>query len=99
MDTKILEYCALDGACTFEIRDAIWPDLSKQGYMPAYKMTIDILEPLMFMMSRGIKVDFTALESTKQDIQKEIKSAQEELNKRVGRELNPLSPKQVQAYF
>ncbi len=99
MDPKVLEYCALDSACTFEVRNSIWDDLQKQGYAPAYKMTIDILEPLMFIMTRGIRVDFAALEETKRDIQKEMTNAQTELNKRVGRELNPLSPKQVQSYF
>src|SRR5258708_16089254 len=98
MDTKMLEYCATDSACTFEIRNSIWADLHKQGYDKAYALTIDVFEPLMFMMTRGIKVDFDALEVTKRDILKEITDATAELHRRVGRELNPLSPKQVQAY-
>lgn len=99
MDNKVLEYCALDGACTFEIRNAIWDDIAKQGYLPTYKMTIDVFEPLLFMMTRGIKVDAAEMEHTKRDIQQKIKDSQDDLNKRVGRELNPFSPKQVQAYF
>lgn len=99
MDTKMLMYGALDGACTFEIRDAIWDDLRSQGYGPAYDLTIAVFEPLLFMMTRGIKVDFAALDITKRDIIAAQKAAEVELNERVGREINALSPKQIQQYF
>lgn len=99
MDSKMLEYCGLDSSCTFEIRNAIWNDVVNDGYMPAYKLTIDMFEPLIFMMTRGIKVDFDQLEITKRDIIKQRAAAEEELNKLAGRQLNALSPKQVQTYF
>ena len=98
-DEKMLTYNALDAACTMEIHDAFWQSLIDEGYGPTYEMTIKTFDPLLFMMTRGIKVDKVALEDTKRDITAAIKEASEELNRLAGRELNPLSPKQVQGYF
>ena len=98
-DDKLYVYNALDSACTFECRDAFWSDLATEGFRPAYDMTIRLLEPLMFMMTRGVRVDHSALEDTKRDIMKARDAALLELHRIVGFELNPASPKQVQNYF
>ena len=98
-DDKLFVYNALDGACTFEIRDAIWDDIKADGYGWTYAATIRLFEPLIFMMTRGIKINHEALAETKQDIQAASAAAQAELNKLAGRELNAQSPKQVQTYF
>lgn len=95
---EFLTYNGLDSACTMEIHDSIWEDLTPD-FEPAYRMTLDLLEPLMFMMTRGIKVNFTELEATKVDILQQAKDRQEELNKLAGRELNVSSPKQMQQFF
>lgn len=97
-DLNFLTYNATDAACTLEIQQSIWDDLAPD-YKPAYDMTLDLLEPLMFMMTRGIKVDFAALEETKVDIVQQAKEKQEELNRLAGRELNVNSSKQMQQYF
>ncbi len=94
----MLKYNSLDAACTLEIRNAIWQDLYHE-YMPTYQMTVDLFEPLMFMQSRGIKVNMEALQQTKTEILKSAAEKQEELNRLVGRELNVNSNKQCQAYF
>ena len=94
----MLEYNIIDAACTLEIHDHIWPDL-KQGFEPAYQMTVDLFPVLSFMMTRGIKVNLEALESTKQDILTTAATKQEELNQLCGRELNVNSPQQCQQYF
>lgn len=99
MDDKLFVYNALDCACTFEVRNSIWPDLRAEGYGWAYDATINLFEPLLFMMTRGIKVDHEALKETQRDILEDRDEAQEELNRIVGRELNANSPKQVQQYF
>jgi DNA polymerase I-like protein with 3'-5' exonuclease and polymerase domains len=99
MDSNFLTYNALDSACTLEVHNAIWPELSAEGFWPAYNSTIDLFEPLMFMMTRGILVDHAQLEATKQDIQKTAAAAQQELNKLCGRDLNVNSPKDCQKYF
>lgn len=67
--------------------------------MPAYDMTMRLFEPLMFMMTRGIRVDLSLMEETKRDIQISADDKQQELNKLCGRELNVNSPKDCQSYF
>lgn len=99
IDNKLYTYNATDSACTFEIRNAFWDDIKAEGFDPAYNMTIRLFEPLIFMMTRGIRIDRGALEETKRDIVKARALALEELHKIVGFELNPASPKQVQQYF
>ena len=96
---SFLTYNALDAACTTEARDAFWDDLAQDGYQPAYDMTVALYEPLMFMQTRGIKVNFEELTATKVDILASAASKQEELNKLCGRELNVNSSKDCQAYF
>jgi len=99
LDNNLYVYNALDSACTFEIRDAIWDDLAAEGFRPAYDMTLRLFEPIMFMMTRGIKIDRAALEDTKRDITAAREAALVDLHRIVGFELNPASPKQVQHYF
>lgn len=98
MNSDFLRYNATDAACTLEVHDAIWPDL-KGGYDPAYQMTVDLFEPLMFMQSRGLRVNLTALEVTKREVLQSAANKQDELNKLCGRELNVNSSKDCQTYF
>lgn len=99
MNADFLVYNALDSACTIECHNAFWPDLSPHGFKPAYDMTVDLLSALMFMMTRGVKVNHEALNSTKQDVLKSAAEKQDELNKLCGRELNVNSSKDCQTYF
>lgn len=99
MDFNLLTYNALDGACTVEVADQVFPDLRNGGFYPAYERTARIFEPLIFIMTRGIKVDFDALRATKNNIELDIAAKQETLNKMCGRALNVASPKDCQKYF
>jgi len=81
MNADFLVYNALDSACTIECHNNFWPDLQPHGFMPAYDMTIALLPALMFMQTRGIKVNHTELEITKRDVLKSAAEKQDELNK------------------
>src|SRR3990167_7268813 len=98
MNRDFLTYNALDSALTLECHNAFWADLA-QGFGPAYAMTVDLLEPLIFMQTRGIKVNREAMDSTKVEILRSVDEKQEELNKLCGRELNVNSPKDCRTYF
>lgn len=93
-----LHYNSLDVVCTLEVHNKFWHDL-REGFEPAYEMTVALYEPLMFMMTRGIKVDLSKMEETKREIQASIQTKQEQLNTLCGRTLNVNSPKDCQAYF
>ena len=99
VDTRLLHYNALDSACTQEIWNAIYPEIDKYSYRWAYDFTMSLFEPLIFMQTKGIKVNFDALEDTKKDIIAAQENAQKELNKICGFELNANSPKQVANYL
>lgn len=98
MDAKMLEYNALDSACTLQCKEAFWADLA-DGFYPAYNSTLDLFPVLMFLQTRGIKVDMSALIATRDEIVKTAASKQEELNELVGHEINVNSSKQMQQYF
>ena len=99
MNSDFLTYNALDSACTVECHNKFWSDIQPHGFQPAYEMTTDLLPVLMFMQTRGIKVDFDGLNATKVDVLKSAAEKQEELNRLCGRELNVNSPKDCQTYF
>ncbi len=98
MDEKFLKYSALDAACTLEVHDGFWDDLSPT-FQAANDMTMNILPVLMFMQTRGIKVNRDALSETKVDVLNSAAEKQEELDGLCGRPLNVNSPKDCQAYF
>lgn len=99
IDYKLLHYNALDCACTLEAFNGFKDEIDQHGYRWAYDFTMKLYEPLMFMQTRGIKVNFDALEETKKDITAERERLQEELNQLCGFELNVNSPKQCATYF
>jgi DNA polymerase-1 len=98
MDANFLTYSALDAACTLEIHDAFWDDLSPT-FVSANSMTMNILPVLMFMQTRGIKINRVALEETKKEVLQSAAEKQRELNQLCGMELNVNSPKACQDYF
>ena len=98
MDNSFLEYNALDAACTLECHGAFWDEL-QEGYRPAYDMTVALLPPLIFMMTRGILINSDLMEETKTEILKTSAEKQLELDELCGRHLNVNSPKDCQKYF
>jgi DNA polymerase-1 len=98
MDETFLRYNALDSACMVQIHDAIWPEL-QSDFQTTYDMTIDLMEVLTFMQTRGMRVSHDLLNQTKKDVLASTAVKQEELNKLVGRELNVNSSKDCATYF
>lgn len=99
LDYNTLKYNALDCACTAQVWPHIVKDIDPHGYRWAYDFTMSLYPPLMFMQTRGVKVNFAALEVTKQRILEKRDEYQEELNRLAGHDLNANSPKQVAQYF
>ena len=97
MDGNFLRYSALDAACTLEVDNGFWDDMGE--FRAANDMTMNILPVLMFMQTRGIKINKAALDETKVDVLQSAAEKQEELNGLCGRAINVNSPKDCQAYF
>lgn len=98
VDTNFKEYGALDAACTLEIHNGFWSDLAPT-FRPAYDRTLNIFPVLMFMQTRGVKVNKANLDETKLEIREDEKLKQKELDELCGQHLNVASSKQCQDYF
>ena len=97
MSADFLRYAALDAACTKEIHDGFWRNLGH--FQTAVDLTMKLFPVLMFMQTRGIKVNKEALASTRVDVTADIKTKQEELDLLCGRALNVNSSQDCQRYF
>lgn len=97
MDRDFQTYGALDAACTLEIHNGFFHELGQ--FQPAYDMTVQLFPVLMYMQTRGVKVNKVNLDQTKLDILAEQAAKQKELDELCGRSLNVDSPKQCQDYF
>ena len=97
MNDDFLHYNALDAACTLEAHNGFWIDLG--DYQRTYDLTAALLPPLMFMMTKGIRVDHDAISISRAEVRERIDSAQVELDSMCGRHLNVNSPKDCQKYF
>lgn len=97
VDTNFKEYGALDAACTLEIRNGFWDDMDI--FRNAYDRTVSLFPALMYMQTRGVKVNKTNLDETKLEILADEKSKQAELDELCGRHLNVASSAQCQDYF
>ncbi len=96
---KFREYNANDGIATYLSYKILKQDIANDGYQEIYDFTIRLLEPLIYMMVRGIKADHIKLGEARGLAETQITEKMVELTKRCGRELNPNSPKDCQNYF
>ena len=67
--------------------------------MNIYKNQTMLVEPLVYMMERGLKVDVKKMEAANRDYEDKIEEAQIQLNELAGRPLNANSHKQLKEYF
>lgn len=97
---RFWRYNATDSAVVLEDWQAIEPDLwTHPGFIRTYRMTMDVVEPCLYLMSRGIRIDTERLQETKERIRQELAAKQAELKETLGFTLNPDSPKQCTAHF
>lgn len=91
-------YNALDSLVSYDIWEAILPELEK-GYMEAYQQTVDMFPALIYMMTRGFKVNQDSLKETKKRVESKLDIAMKKLKECAEWEFNPASPKQCIEYF
>ena len=73
--------------------------LRKQGNLDTYERQRLLIEPLIYMSERGIKVDVQGMLDYKNEQQCTLDSLAEKLNIEVGYEINYNSPQQLMNYF
>jgi len=73
--------------------------LEKQGNTETYERQRLLIEPLIYMSERGIKIDVEGMEKYKKEQQSTLDDLAWKLNQEVGHEINYNSPKQLADYF
>ena len=96
---RLWTYNGTDSMVTAEAFPKQWEMLRNQGNLETYKRQVALIEPLAYMMERGIKVDLPGIIKLSGELDKEIEDLTRQLHAVVGFPLNPNSPKQLIAYF
>lgn len=92
-------YNGKDACVALESWYVLAQEMTDDGYWDTYNMTVQMMNPLMFMAIKGIGVDHEELAKTKERVSKKIDELEAELNNVADYPFNPNSPKQVKAYF
>ena len=96
---KHWEYNCKDTIATASAYPSQIIQLEQLGNIDTYKRQELLIEPLLFMTHRGIKVNVSKLEMAKESVEKELSQLTEKLFKMCGQELNIKSPPQMMEYF
>lgn len=89
-------YNALDAAVTREIRDVQEREIADFGVGATFDHEMSLVEPLMSMTRRGIKIDTTVRDQLHKQYDEQIERLQAFLDGSVGSSINVKSSKQVQ---
>jgi uracil-DNA glycosylase family 4 len=92
-------YNAKDSAVVLEILPKIEADLEKLQNTETYDWQRRLIEVLVYMQSRGVKVDYLGMEKASKEAGAKIENLTSLLHAITGVAINPNSPKQVQSYF
>ena len=93
-DETLWTYNAKDAAVTYEIYMKMKEELVSTGAKQTYDFTMELLEPLIFMMLRGVRVDKEVQRMHLQHQQDKINNLLSSIKEKFG-DINPFSPKQV----
>lgn len=73
--------------------------LKDQENLETYDRQRKLIEPLIYMSERGIKVDVEGMAKYREEQQSQLDELCEKLNSEVGYEINPNSPQQLKKFF
>ncbi|CAB4165438.1 PolA DNA polymerase I - 3'-5' exonuclease and polymerase domains [uncultured Caudovirales phage] len=88
-------YNALDCVATWEVRDGQEKDLTDFGTVPVLEHSMSMVEPLMSMTRKGIRVDTTLRAQMKAEYEAQIANLQAFLDLGAGRPVNVSSSKDI----
>jgi DNA polymerase-1 len=96
---KFWAYNATDANICDEALPKQMEEIERLQNVDIYKNQIALIEPLVYMMERGLKVDVQKMEVANRDYEAKIIEAQRQLEQLAGHPLNANSPKQLKDYF
>jgi uracil-DNA glycosylase family 4 len=92
-------YNAKDSAVCSEAMPKIKADLERLGNLEVYETQTQLIEPLMYMSARGMKVNVEARDKEAKESEERIKELEQQLWSITSIKLNHASPKQLCEYF
>jgi DNA polymerase-1 len=92
-------YNAMDSVACAEAYPRQTTQLIKQKNIATYNRQRLLIEPLAFMMERGIRIDVEGMKAEYDSAGERLLQLEDELNTLAGRPLNAKSPKQLAQYF
>lgn len=92
-------YSNIDSLVTYDVWQELKAEPTRSELQPWYDLTMKLQEPCLFMMTNGLQIDVAKLHRERERVDRALENALEKLHSEVGFALNPLSPKQCQAYF
>lgn len=96
---RLWNYNGTDACVCAESFPKQYTELRRQGNLETYQRQVKLIEPLVFMMERGIRADMEGIRKKAQELDDEITDLTRQLHAIVGWELNVDSPKQMQRFF
>jgi DNA polymerase-1 len=96
---QLWAYNATDSLMCQEAFPKQLEELHKLHTYEAYDRQRKLIEPLTYMMERGLRVDIEKFRKRRQELDIEIETIKEELDKVAGQPLNANSPVQLAKYF
>jgi len=96
---RLWRYNATDSLICSEAHPKQMLDIIAQGNELTYERQRRLIEPLVFMMEKGIRVDTLGMRRAYVDMMDEVGVLRDRLDLMAGQPLNPNSYKQLQEYF
>lgn len=89
------EYNARDAAVTLECSHSLKSEIQECGAKDTFDFSMRLLEPLLYMMLKGIRVDQNAIKTHRTLYDQKIQELEAKFKSKFG-DVNPRSPKQMQ---
>lgn len=96
---QLWEYNCKDVLATRKAWPNLLEELEIQRNVPTYTRQANLIEPLLFMQQRGIRVDVAGLASAHESVSRALDDMSEQLKSMCGFDINPQSPAQLKEYF
>jgi DNA polymerase I len=93
------EYNCKDAAVTLESWQVLSKELDEKQMTQQHNFCLELVEPLVYMSLRGIRVNETGMKTFSDELEEEYDLLAIKLKEIVGTYINPNSTKQLQTYF
>lgn len=98
-EKEFFEYNGRDVLVCIIAMKKMLEELEMQGNTSSYRRQMKLTQPLMYVQSKGIRLDSAGIEKAKTETAAKIETLTKQLHEIAGTPINPNSPKQLQAYF